>query len=254
MSSGSGSGGQSTTQTTQPAWVQPYAKSFLSQTANQVMPNGQLQSMPQGLNYQTAPFSAMQNSALSNIGNLTGTAQGLSNIGAMSNANFAAGNQAGPNPVLGQYFNSMATPLTSQYNLATQPALNAEFQQAGAFNSNGFNQAQGLAQQGLGQSLASLGTGIAVPAYEQGQQLQLQAAQGTPAAVQGLYAPSQNLYQAGSAQQQQQQNVLNTGQQNAAQQANWPFQLLQQLGGALGQASGGGGNTLSLGSPAGGGK
>jgi hypothetical protein len=254
MSSGGGSGAQTTTQTAMPAWVQPYAKSFLSQTANQVMPNGQPQSMPQGLNYQTAPFSAMQNSALSNIGNLTGTAQGLSNIGAMSNANFAAGNQAGPNPVLSQYFNSQAAPLISNYQNAVQPGLAAQFQQAGAFNSNGYNTAQGLAQQGLGQSLASLGTGIAVPAYEQGQQLQLQAAQGTPAAVQGLYAPSQNLYQAGSAQQQQQQNVLNTSQQNAAQQANWPFQLLRQLGGSLGQASGGGGNTVSFGPAAGGGK
>lgn len=240
--------------------------------------NGPLapQAMPAGLNYQTAPFSPAQQQAMnlgtyatqgplmapgynpgmaggqggSNLG--AGGAQGLANLGALSTANFAAGNQAGPNPVLSQYFNSQAAPLISNYALGTNPALMAEFQQAGAFNSSGFNQAQGLAQQGLGQSLASLGTGIAVPAYEQGQQLQLSAAQGLPSSVQGLYAPSQNLYGIGAAQQQQQQNQLNTAQQNAAQQANWPYQQLGQLGGALGQAGGGGGISISQPSSAGG--
>lgn len=263
---------------------------------------------PQGLKQRIAPFSGNQNlginnlissgqSALGRANAITPGAQSLANLGASTVGGFAGGSLGSApnaalssiagggqmNPYLGSYFNALATPLTQQYQLATNPALMAEAQQAGAFNSPGFAQEQGYAQAGLGQSLSSLGAQLAAPMYTQSMQdqtqaalglqqnnqfnagQQLAAAQGMPAAVQGLYQPANSLaslgqsvgsaqYGAGSAQQQQAQNILNAQRGNTAQQINYPFALLSQLGGALGQAALGGGTTVATGPAQGGGK
>lgn len=206
---------------------------------------------------------------------------------------FANGQFVGPNPYLNQYYNQAANQLTNQYQLGTQPALMAEFQQAGAFNSPGFNQAQGLAQSQYGNSLATLGADIYEPAYQQGMQNmlsagqslqqnaqfntgnQLNAAQGLPAASASILAPGQQmaglagqtygnlygfanqtgqgLYNAGAGFQQQQQNLNNALQSNAALSTNWPFALLGQLGAGLGTAAMGQGQSIATGNNSGGG-
>lgn len=342
MSSGGG-GQQATSQTTTgpPAWLQPYQKGFMANVGSQVTQD--LQSgYPSGLNQQVAPFTPGQRSALGQGQGLYQNvlrdaygvgpqAQSLANQGASTlgqfasgglmesqplqvsggaapvNANlnaYASGQMMGPNPYLNSYYNQAALPLVSNYQSATAPMLAAQFQQAGAFNSPGYNQASGLAQQGLGQSLATLGANIYEPAYQQesanrlaaaqsiqqnamqGASLGLQgqianqganqqaqefglgqrfaAAQGMPGAVQGLYQPATSLaglgssaisgmYGLGSAQQQQQQNQLNASRSNTAQAINYPFALLSQLGGALGQAALGGGTTTAVGPAPGGG-
>jgi hypothetical protein len=250
---GSGGGSQSSTTTTSlPAWELPYAAKFLQGVYRNVMPGGQLLPMPQGLNYQVAGFTPDQLAAMQLGEQQTGLAQGLANTGAGTQALYAGGGMLGPNPYLNQYYNQAANQDVMNYMLGTQPSLMAEFQRAGAFDSSGFNQAQGLAQYGLGQSLATLGANIYEPAYQFESGQALNAAQNIGSGIQNLYAPGQNLYGIGQAQQQQQQNIFNAQYQNAMQQANWPFQLLSQLGAALGQASGGGGTTITQG-PAGGG-
>jgi hypothetical protein len=234
-----------------PSYEIPYAKQFLSSEANQVMPNGQLAQYPTGLNQNVAPFNATQQQALTAGSALTPGAQSLANTGAATTGAFASGAQAGPNPTLNAYYNQAAQQLTNQYAYSTQPALAAQAQQAGAFNSSGYNQAQGLAQQGLGNSLATLGASIYEPAYETGQTNELNAATtGTSTALGNLYQPTQQQYNIGATQQQQAQNVNNAATANAAQQTNWPYSILSQLGAALGQASGGGGTTVATG-PAG---
>lgn len=291
----------STTQTSMPAWVQPYAQGFLA-NVNQYVNQG-LQGYNYGLDQTIAPFSPWQNQGMQLLGNaypnayasaqnVTPNAQSYANnmagiinaasMGALNSApnatlqSLAQGGQNQANAAIQSQFNNLANPLISQYSLATNPALMAEFQQAGAFNSSGFNQAQGLAQQGLGQSLATLGSSLAVPAELQSMQSQLAAAQGLQQnsqfnsglqlnaandmtnAINTLYAPTNNLlgiaqqagqglYGIGSAQQQQNQNVNNAATQNTAQQVNWPFALLAQLGGALGQAALGTGQSRSTG-------
>jgi len=250
--SGGGSNSSSTT-TTLPKWIKPYATEYLSGVAGQVFPGGQLAQYPQGLNYQVAPFSDYQNQGLALGAGQTGGAQGLADLSAGTVGMYAGGGMLGPNPYLNQYYNQAANQLTQQYMLGTAPSLMAQYEQAGALNSSGFNQAQGLAQYGLGQSLATLGANTYEPAYQFESGQMLNAAQNAPSAVQGLYAPAQALYGFGGAQQQQQQNVLNAAQQNAAQQANWPYNILSQLGGAIGEMKGGLGTTISSG-PAGGSK
>ena len=308
MSGGAGTRATSTTQTGPQSWVTPSAQNYLSGVNNFVNSYMQ-QGYPSVLNYQGAPLQPQQQQ-VANLGSsfypglfntaqgLYPQAQGLANQGAGVQSQFASGAMApnnatinayasgatmGPNPYLNQYYNQAATGLSNQYKYATQPSLQAQFQQAGAFNSPGFAEAQGQAQYGLGQGLGTLGANIYEPAYqfESGNRLaagqsqlggqefglgqQFNAAQGLSNAGAGLYAPAGamsslgssalgNLYGIGSALQQQQQNALNINQTNAANAYNWPFTLLSQLGGALGQANLGGGVTTSTGPATSGGK
>jgi len=274
MSGGATSGGnQSTTTTTSlPAWATPYAKDYLGAVFGQVFPgqtpyssttgggggvagNPQntygsslsLAQMPAGLNQSVAPFTDFQNTGLQLGGQQTGAAQNLADIGANTVGQYASGGMLGPNPYLNSYYNSAALPLSQQFAYSTDPALMAQAQQAGAFNSSGFQQAQGLQQAALAQGLGTLGANIYEPAYQFESGQALNAAQNSPNAVAGLYQPSQQLYGLGSAEQQQNQNVLNTNYQNAVTQANWPFNLLSQFGSALGQATGGAGKSVSVG-------
>lgn len=248
--SGGGGTSTSTTHTSMPSWEIPYAQNFLSNVSGQVFPGGQLGQYNPALNTQVAPFSGFQNAALDLGASQTGGTQGLASLGANTVGQYASGAMLNPqsNPALQSYYNAAALPLTQQYAYGTSPALMAQAQQAGALNSSGFNQQQGLNQYGLGQGLATLGANIYEPAYqfESGQALSA-ATTGVGQAQGNLFAPAQNLYGLGSAQQQQQQNQLNAGTSNAAQQANWPFALLSQLGSALGVAGGGGGTSISTG-------
>lgn len=272
MSGGATSGGNqtSTTTTSLPGWAQPYAKDYLSAVFGQVFPgqsqlasggnggsggSGQnsygstlsLAQMPAGLNQQVAPFTNYQTTGLQLGAGQTGAAQNLANTGANTIGNYASGGMLGPNPYLNSYYNSAALPLAQQFAYSTDPALMAQAQQAGAFNSSGFQQAQGLQQDALAQGLGTLGANIYEPAYQQESSNMLNAAENTGTGISNLYAPSTQLYNLGSAEQQQNQNVLNTNYQNAVTQANWPFNLLSQLGSALGQATGGAGRSVSVG-------
>lgn len=226
----------------------------MGQEKNAVFPGGQLAPYPSGINQQVAPFSGVQNQAMQLGQSQTPGAQSLADVGAGTQGLYAGGGMLGPNPFLNQYYNQAANQVGQQYTYATDPALMAQAQQAGAFDSSGFTQAQGLAQYGLGQSLATLGANVYEPAYQFESGQALNAAQNVGTGIAGLYQPSQNLYNIGSAQQQQQQNVLNAGTANAQQQANWPFNLLSNFGGALGQAGMGGGRTVSTGPAQSGGK
>lgn len=230
---------------------------YLNSLLGQVFPNGignGLAPYNQGLNQQVAPFSDAQNQALALGQSQTGNAQGLANLGAGANAYYASGmaNNPATNPNLQAYANQALGTLNQNYLQSVQPGLTAQAEQSGTLNSSGNNQAQSNAQYNLGQGQATTLANIYEPAYQLGTQEQVSAIQGMPAQVQGLYNPTQALYGLGSAQQNQQQNVFNAGTQNAQQQANWPFNLLSQLGAGLGLAAGGGGQTISTSNPAGG--
>lgn len=217
MSMGSSGGGSSTTQTKLPAWIQPYAQQFLTDVQSQVLGGlgGMNPAMSQGL---------------AGILGINPKAQSMLNQNANSVLATATHNPA-MNPYLNQYYNAAALPMEQQFEYSTDPALMAQAQQAGAMNSSGFQQQQGLAQSALAQGLGNLGAGIYEPAWQQGEQLQQNAQQMLPGTVSSLYGPSQQAYGVGQA------------------QAQWPFSLLSEYGSAIGQAAGGTGTTIST-SPA----
>ena len=209
--------------------------------------------MPSGLTQQVAPFTAMQNSALQGINQITPQAMNLTGLGANTQAQFASG-QMQNNPYLNSYYNQAATQLTNQYQNATQPGIIATGEQTGSLGGTGYQNATQQAQYGLGQGLGTLGANMYEPAYAQGQQLQLQAAQGLPSAAMSLYGPLAAQYGAGSAQQAQNQNVLNTGYSNAVAKAQYPYAQLSEYGQGVGMALGSGGTTFANQPVVGGGK
>lgn len=251
MSGGGSSGGTSTTTTRLPGYVIPSAKTYLQQLQNQVLPGGKIAPYPTGINQNVAPFSPDQMAALGLGTSLTPQAQSLADLSSFANSYYASGlaNNPQTNPNLLAYANAAMIPYTQNYLQATQPSLLAQAEQSGTVNSSGYNQAIANAQNQYAQGAASLLANIYEPAYQLGTQEQMSAIQGMPAQVAGLYQPTQALYGLGSAQQQQQQNVLNAATQNAMQKANWPFNLLNILGQGLGLAAGGGGNTISTTTP-----
>jgi len=207
---------------------------------------GGLPTMPANLNQQVAPMTAGQTSALSGMNALTPTAMNLTGLGAGEMASFASGAQNNPssNPELAAYYNAAAGPMVQNYQNAIAPSIMAQGQQSGSVGGTGYNQALNTGEYNLGQGLGTLGANIFEPAFQQGQQLQYNAAQGLPAAAMSLYSPLSAQYSAGATQQQQSQNVLNTNYQNALSQAQWPFAMLSELGGAFGATSGAGGTTI----------
>ncbi len=246
-------GGPSSTQSSStfsaPPWATADLKQYLNSIAGNVFgsggPGGPALPMPPGLQAQTAPFNQTEQSALSGISGVTPQAINLTGIGASDVAGFASGANAGPNnPYLAAYNNAAAQPLVTNYLNATAPSTIANAEQTGSFGGTGYNAAVGQNEQNLGNSLANLGANIYEPAYQQGQQLQFQAGQQIPASAASLYAPYQAQYGAGAAQQAQTQAGLNTSQQNAQLQAQWPFALLSEYGQALGMGLGSGGTTI----------
>lgn len=257
MSGGGSSGGTSTTRTQLPKWERPAQQGYLNALVGQVFPNGignGLSPYNPALNQMVAPFSQDQQSAFQLGESQTQGAQGLANLGANANAYYASGmaNNPSTNPNLQAYANASMGPLVQNYLQATQPAAQAREEQSGTLNSSGAAQEQSNLQYNLGQGMATQLANIYEPAYQLGTQEQVSAIQAMPGQVMGLYNPTQALYGLGSAQQNQQQNIYNAGTANAQQQANWPFNILNQLGAGLGLASGGGGNTFSTTTPAGG--
>ena len=255
MSGGSG-GGQTTSQSGVAPEFQPLAGQGLLGALGLLFPNGGTTpaSMPPGQNYSVAPFSPYQNQALSDIGGVTPLAGALGGAGAGMLGDTLSGKYLNPatNPYLTATFNEASKGLTDQYQLATAPSLMAEGQQAagggpGALQGSGFQQQQWENQYGLGQNIQNLGTNIFGGNYQQERQNQL-GALGQLGATQGaLYAPAQQLFNAGANQQGQQQNVLNTGTQNAIRQGQYPWSLLGQFGGLFSQLAGGSSSTVQSG-------
>lgn len=133
------------------------------------------------------------------------------------------GQNAIDNPLLAQYFNASAVPVTGQMNTA---AL-----RSGGFGSYG-------SQAALGNTMSDLAAKIYEPAWAQQEQFRQNAAQMSPYLMQAGYYPAQMLLQGGGAQQAQAQNVLNTAYQNLYGRAGWPYEALDMLGQTIGQALG----------------
>lgn len=199
-------------------------------------------------NQQVAPLTPQQLEAMWMTGQQAGGSQGYLNQAMAEQQGILGGAGLSPNnPYLAQYFKAASDPMIQQYQQATAPNILANAAQTGTLGGSGMNQAFGNANTSLAQGLGNLAAGIYEPAYQQGVDIQQQAAQGAPGLAQGQFIPSQELFQSGQIGQNQGQNVLQAAYNNLYQKAMWPYQELGMLGGALGQAGGGGGTTITTG-------
>ena len=249
----SGGPSQSTTTTSAPKWASQMDR-WLSEQGIGTLTGGptNIAQMPPGALSSVAGLTPDQLAAISNIENVSGQAGQVGSAGANMLTNQLQGDYLNPatNPYLAATYAEAAAPMVQQYETATAPSTMAAEQTAagggpGALSgSTAFGEETALNQYGLGQNLANLGTNIYGGAYEQGVQNQLTAA-GLEGAVQsGLYAPANALLGAGTIQQQQQQNVLDTNTQNALAQANWPVSRLSDIASIVQSLQSGQGSVL----------
>lgn len=206
-------------------------------------------------NQQVAPLTQQQQDAMNSVSQQAGSTQDfLNQAEAEQNAtiNGAGLNPNVANPYLNDYINIGDQALVNNYAQATAPNILANAASTGTVGSAGQKQAFNNANTSLAEGLGNVSAGIAGPAYTQAVQNQQTAAQNAPNLASGQFIPSSQLSASGQIGQNQAQNVLSTQYQNLLGQANYPMRELGQLGSALGLASGGGGNTVSIGSsPAG---
>jgi hypothetical protein len=241
MGSGGGSGHTTVTNQVQlPAWAQPYAAQFLGDTAKYV--NQGLASGYPFPGQQLFGFTPDQLAGM-NLGARTAQQSGqrlldptLANVASTQSGAYLTPQS---NPYLEATFNAAAAPVTQQFRDATEPGIQAEFARAGSFGGSAQNQAEGIAQQNLGNTLQNLATNIYGGNYQQERQNQIRQQGLVPGLLDATFTPAQELMNIGGIQQQFGQQTLDTTLQNLKDQYNWPFQILGQLGAALPTAVGG---------------
>jgi hypothetical protein len=239
-------GGSSTTNTTLPAWLQPYAKQFIESYQGQVYDeNGNIKSQPSDLTQNVADFTQNQIAAMNNIGALTQGTQGVANTGLNEAAATLSGQYLNPdtNPYLQATYDKAARSVTDQYSNAIAPSLMASAQKSGNFGGSAMDEALAQSRYGLGENLGNLATSIYGGNYQQERGNQLQTLQGLPNTLNAGYIPQNQLLGIGSLQQQQNQSQLDTDYMNALGRSQYPFELLSGFGGALGQAGMGSGES-----------
>lgn len=134
-------------------------------------------------------------------------------------------------------------------NYAAERARQLAAQQAAAqLYGTGYESERARQQAALNTGVSAYGAG-----YEGERARQLQALGLTPSTIEAIYAPSQALLGAGSFEQAQRQQELDTAYMNALSRFGFPFEILSGFGGALGQAGMGAGTSTVTQSRGGGG-
>ena len=187
-------------------------------------------------NQQVAPLTPQQLQAMNLTGQVTPGAQTAANTALNENASIAGGSLLSPsgmNPQLQQYYNAIAAPMVQNYQTAVAPNILAQAAETGTLGSPGENQAFTSAQNTLGQNLSNLGAEIAEPAYATNVNATLNAAGQNPSLVSGAYTPASQLAASGATAQNQAQNVLTAGYNNASAQAELALSGIINVGVSL---------------------
>lgn len=237
-------GSTSTTSQNLPAWLQPYAKNFMDTYSQQAY--GDLANRPD-LNQNVAGFTPAQLQSQQMIQGLTGPAQGLANLGGMENARTLSGAYLSPdtNPYLQATYDAAARGVTTQFSQGTLPGVTAAAQRAGQFGSSAMGETMQGAANSYQQNLQDLAANIYGGNYQQERARQTQQLGLAPQTLANMYAPAYQLGGVGAQQQGQAQSELDTNYQNRVTQAEYPYNILSGLGGALGQAGSGAGTSTT---------
>lgn len=178
----------------------------------------------------------------------------LAQTGANQLQGILSGNNLSPNsnPWLAGMANAANQNLITQYQNATAPGLIAQAAANGGGagslgNNSSFQGAQAQNEQQLGNALGNTDANIYGQNYANAQNQITQGLSQIGGVQQGMFAPGNELLGVGALEQQQQQQDLNTQYQNALNANQYPFSQLSQFGSLLGQAVGGTGNQVTLG-------
>lgn len=230
-----------------PGWEQPAAQQFLQAGTNLAMPGGQFQPYDPGMNQQVAPFAPGQQAGLGLIYGNVGGAQGLSDIGAGMLADTLSGRYLNPNsnPYLAGTYQQAAQQMSDAYRYGAAPELMAAAARANALGGSAYNETADRQRYSFGQNLANLANQIYGGNYANERQNMMGAESMVPSAQGTLFAPGQTAFQAGSAEQQQQQALLDAFRQNVTQAVQWPYQVAGNMSSILSGAAGPSSNTIA---------
>ena len=231
-----GGGPSSTTSTTRadiPGWLTGPSQDYLSTMGGLAMNSPyDYQHYNQLMNPSAAPFTPMQQGGMANIVGAIPAYNQYAGAGLNTMQNLAQ-TGGGMNPFLPSYMDAAVNSLVKNYTQAIAPSEMSAAMLAGAFGGSGDAEARALNQFNLGENLSHTITNIAEPAWQQQLSTQAQAAQALPGLAQSVFTPGERELQIGNQQQGQGQNILNAITQSAKQTMEWPYQTLQQYGGAL---------------------
>lgn len=241
MGKGSSGGGTQTSTTTNNPWgpLAPYLKEYMSLlnqlTTGQSGPNATGLAGGNPPQQQVAGFTPGQEQGLGlEYGAIPGQSM-LANTAAGQAGNILAGGMLNPasNPYLTSYIQAGEQPLVNNYAAATAPSNMSAAELSGAFGGSADAENRALSNYNFGNNLANYTANVVEPAYQQGQQQLTQTLALSPTINQGLTVPGQTALSAGTLEQQQAQNELNTAYGNQYQNFMWPYQQLGYLGSGL---------------------
>lgn len=198
---------------------------------------------------QVAPLTNQQTAGMQLTSDLSQPVQNYLGNALNTSRYFGSGALMSPysNPYVTGMFNAAAQPVITKYATAVAPNLLQQGAQSGTLGSSGLAQGFETAQSELAQGLGNMATDMFGNAYNTGLDATLRAQGMAPSLANAQYIPAQQLMGAGNVGQNQAQNIMDVGTRNLTNQANWPFQALQNLGQALGTA--GGGQTVTINPP-----
>lgn len=219
-----------------PQFFQPYAQNLLGQAQGVSQ-----QPYPTALNQQVAPLTPTQIAGLGAT-----TEQALQGSPAVNSAA-----QQLTDTSRGRYLDPTSNPawapavqgITQAYQTAVAPQMDAAAARANALGSTGYNEQVGINQQALGNALGQTWGNL----YNQERGQQMTAAGLAPNITTAGYIAPQQMLNAGALEQGYNQQLLNTGQQNAASQIQWPYSQLGFLASMLPVSIGGQYNSRTTG-------
>ena len=216
-----------------PGWLQPYATQFLDQYSQLAMPGGKPAGLPDAALQQVAGFDPAQTQAINDI---IAQGQQVQPTETQLTQDTLSGKYLDPatNPYLQKTYDEAARAVTDQYGQSTAPQLQMEASLAGAQGGTGYAEQAATDRYGLGQNLASLANQIYGGNYEAERGRQMQQQQLLPQ----MFAPEQAALGAGGLRQQQAQQVMDVGSQNAYRQFQTPYDTMNMFGSSLGMARG----------------
>lgn len=234
---GGGGGGEQASTTTQdvPAWARPYLQSYMQQGAN----------IGRG---QWSPYTGQRytgNNAYQNAG-IEQQAQQAQGGSAVNNA--ASANLTGTlngdylssgNPYLTQQIDKAQGDVVRNYNLTARPRQDQMMARSGSFGNSGVAQASQEEDRNLQDNLSNISVQMRGADYTNERNRQMQAAGLAPGAAQAGYNDSQQLYNAGTAQNQPAQQNMDFAYQQWTDQQNDPYKRLTAQGAPFGANLGG---------------
>jgi hypothetical protein len=253
LSFGGGGGGGTQTQVRElPAWAQPYAENLLSSGMNAI--NQPVQAY-EGM--RVAPQNAWQQAALSGVAGraLSGAPDEIA--ARQQNLATQSGQYLGANPWLNNDYTQRAIEANAQsmgrgYATGTAAQLDSSAARARAFGNTGYQQAVGQNEMNLGNAIGSMAnqyqlgrTGLGVADWQAERNNMVGSNAGALAGAQTDYTNMQHLFNAGGAQNQYTQSLLDQAFADYQTQANAPFQQIDRAGNLLGMAIGNSGQSTA---------